>query len=969
MDSGELPNPFPGLRPFEPDEDHLFFGREKQIDELLRRLRGTRFLSVVGASGSGKSSLVRCGLIPALQGGSMAGAGSGWRIAILRPGEDPIGHLAAALSVPECLGAGEEFADVRRVLVEATLRRSTLGLAEAVREARVPAHENILVVVDQFEELFRFRRNQAGAGDDAAAFVKMLLEAARHDTLPIYIVLTMRSDFMGDCMQYPGLPEAVNDGLYLVPRMSRDELRSAIAGPVAVGGGRIAPRLVVRLLNEVGDNSDRLPVLQHALMRTWDYWRRHGGDGQPIDMAHYEAIGGIERALSLHAEEAYAEAASEALRLVAELSFKALTDTFTDPRGVRRPTAVCELAAVCEAPEADVILVLELFRRRGRAFLMPPADVPLDSRTVVDLSHESLMRGWDRLVVWTGQERISAERYVRLSRAAAWNAEGSAGLWRDPELELGLQWRRDTRPTAAWAARYDPAFDRAMDFLERSRRERDALIAQRERERRAKLRQARWAAGILAALLAVAGILGLLAVGERNRAEKNLHTANDVVDKLLLAAGSDAEEDAAEIPEMQAFRKKLLDQARLYLNQFTQQKPGSREYREEMALAHRRLGDINRLLQQNPDAAAEYQKAIAQFQTLRQDYPDDPRYRDMQAGAYNWLGEAERVLETGHAEAGKAYAGAIGLEEDLCRSYPANALYRQNLARTYDNRGILRASTGDPTGSEADYREAIRLLDPLTDPQSRRALAHAYNNLAILLEDRNGPDQAKSYYEQAISILGFMAGREPGNRDYAFDLAKFYNNLAMLLEVRKDYPLSLQYNRKAALLFEDLARPALTFTIELAQAHTLRGRTLQAQGTLAEADREYRQAIGMFAELAAGDAARGRADFHQRYGEALFQLGALLQEEKNPLGARGSLSQAVEQHAAAGAESALCFDYYWLAEANLELGAADQAQKALEQLAVALSKLPESERGRLGSYAQQLQKKLDDRKQKGRNKP
>ena len=317
MDSGELPNPFPGLRPFEPDEDHLFFGREKQIDELLRRLRGTRFLSVVGASGSGKSSLVRCGLIPALQGGSMAGAGSGWRIAILRPGEDPIGHLAAALSVPECLGAGEEFADVRRVLVEATLRRSTLGLAEAVREARVPAHENILVVVDQFEELFRFRRNQAGAGDDAAAFVKMLLEAARHDTLPIYIVLTMRSDFMGDCMQYPGLPEAVNDGLYLVPRMSRDELRSAIAGPVAVGGGRIAPRLVVRLLNEVGDNSDRLPVLQHALMRTWDYWRRHGGDGQPIDMAHYEAIGGIERALSLHAEEAYAEAASEAQRRAA----------------------------------------------------------------------------------------------------------------------------------------------------------------------------------------------------------------------------------------------------------------------------------------------------------------------------------------------------------------------------------------------------------------------------------------------------------------------------------------------------------------------------------------------------------------------------------------------------------------------------------------------------------------------------
>src|ERR1019366_6608747 len=158
------------------------------------------------------------------------------------------------------------------------------------------------------------------------------------------------------------------------------------------------------------------------------------------------------------------------------------------------------------------------------------------------------------------------------------------------------------------------------------------------------------------------------------------------------------------------------------------------------------------------------------------------------------------------------------------------------------------------------------------------------------------------------------------------------------------------------------------YAIELAQAHTLRGRALQAQGARAEADKEYRQAIGMFAELAPGDAARGRADFHQRYGEALFQLGALLQEEKNPLGARGLLSLAVEQHAAAGARSALCFDYYWLAEANLELGTADQAQNALDQLAAALPKLPESESRRLGGYAQQLQKKLDDRKPNVRNR-
>src|SRR5215831_15610092 len=174
-------NPFPGLRPFEPDEDHLFFGREKETDDLLRRLRSHRFLSVVGTSGSGKSSLVRSGLIPSLHSGLMASAGASWRIAIMRPGEDPIGRLAAALDAPAVLGTTEpELAGTNRILLGATLRRGSLGLVDAVRFAHIPPHDNVLVLVDQFEELFRFRqsRQAANSRDEAVAFVKLLLEAA-----------------------------------------------------------------------------------------------------------------------------------------------------------------------------------------------------------------------------------------------------------------------------------------------------------------------------------------------------------------------------------------------------------------------------------------------------------------------------------------------------------------------------------------------------------------------------------------------------------------------------------------------------------------------------------------------------------------------------------------------------------------------------------------------------------------------
>jgi len=224
-------NPYPGLRSFEPDEDHLFFGRERQIDELLARLRRSRFLPVLGTSGSGKSSLVRSGLIPSLHSGFMVQAGSSWRIALLRPGNDPIGNLARSLGRPEVLGRDTgpvAAAELGQTLIETTLARSTRGLVDAVRQAHLPETDNLLVVVDQLEELFRFKQSLqiADSRDHALAFVKLLLEAAHQEEQPIFIALTMRSDFLGNCTEFPGLAEAINQGAYLVPRMTREERRA-----------------------------------------------------------------------------------------------------------------------------------------------------------------------------------------------------------------------------------------------------------------------------------------------------------------------------------------------------------------------------------------------------------------------------------------------------------------------------------------------------------------------------------------------------------------------------------------------------------------------------------------------------------------------------------------------------------------------------------------------------------------------
>ena len=125
-----------------------------------------------------------------------------------------------------------------------------------------------------------------GLGEDANAFVNLLLEVREHKSLAIYVALTMRSDFLGDCAQFPGLPEAINESQYLVPRLTRDERRLAIVGPIGVGGARIDPALATRLVNDVGDNPDQLSILQHALNRTWARWENEGGRQGLIRLEH-----------------------------------------------------------------------------------------------------------------------------------------------------------------------------------------------------------------------------------------------------------------------------------------------------------------------------------------------------------------------------------------------------------------------------------------------------------------------------------------------------------------------------------------------------------------------------------------------------------------------------------------------------------------------------------------------------------
>ncbi|OKS86815.1 nSTAND1 domain-containing NTPase [Mucilaginibacter polytrichastri] len=532
IDNTAFINPFPGLRAFEEHEDILFFGREKQVDELLKKLRLVRFLSVIGSSGSGKSSLVKSGLIPALHSGFMSGAGSQWKICSLRPGNDPIGNMANAL-VNSVLYENQTTEEnlLYTSITESTLRRSNFGLIEAYKQAGLNPRQNLLILVDQFEELFRFSSYEKKAMEgrrDSVAFINLLIKAAEQKEVPIYIVFTMRSDFLGECTQFRGLPEAINEGQYLVPRMTREERREAITGPVAVGGATMSPRLLNQLLNDVGDNPDQLPILQHALMRTWENWygeNQESNDPEPIDVNNYEHIGTMAHALSQHAEEAYAELKTTGERQICEVMFKAITDKGFSVTGIRRPRKLAEISELAGAQSTDVIAVIDIFRKNGRAFLMPPQGIELSDDSIIDISHESLMRVWDRLILWVDEENQSAEIYLRLCEAADLYETGKGGLLRDPELQVAWKWKEENNPNATWAARYNSLFEKAIIFLEHSKQEYELELTYKELAQKQSLRRARRITVIISIIALAAFMLSIYSFQLRNLATRQTKIA------------------------------------------------------------------------------------------------------------------------------------------------------------------------------------------------------------------------------------------------------------------------------------------------------------------------------------------------------------------------------------------------------------------------------------------------------------
>lgn len=614
-------NPFPGLRPFLPEESDLFFGREGESKEVLRKLLKNRFVTVIGASGSGKSSLIYCGILPKIRKSSADESGS-WKILSFRPGNDPIGNLIDIFA--ETI-SGPENKEKSRESVASVLNSNPDGITAVVKGMVIKGNEKILILVDQFEELFRYSTTGAGVvpGEKAAAFVTLLENAVGQTALEIYSIITMRSDFIGECAHFQGLTQLINNSNYLVPHMSRENYRAAIEGPVKYAGASVDPRLVETLLDDIGDQTDQLPVLQHALMRTWSHWQELDEPDRPISFTDYDSVGTMTDAMSRHANEAYEEL-NQRGREICEKTFKTITEKGADNKGVRHPSSVKSVKSIIQCTGEELFEVIEKFRIASRSFITPRENIPLTEDSVIDLSHESLMRLWDRLKEWVDDEAAAVQMYLRLSEASAMYQQGKTTLWRPPDLQLAINWREQHKPTLTWAERYDPAFERAMVYLRTSEKEYLAEEENKIRLQKRQIKRTKIVATILggAAIISVgfmlfafvqkiaADRLTILAENRRVQAEQQKNRA-DSSSKVAIHQRSLADSSAtiARLKEKEAVvQKNIADNQRVIAVQNANEAQKQRSIAEEQADSAKRASI--RASQQEKIATAQKIEAL-----------------------------------------------------------------------------------------------------------------------------------------------------------------------------------------------------------------------------------------------------------------------------------------------------------------------------------------------------------------------
>ncbi|MFF3256008.1 helix-turn-helix domain-containing protein [Actinacidiphila glaucinigra] len=552
--------PYRGLSAFGPQDSAWFFGRERATAVLVERIferLGSGPLMLVAPSGAGKSSLLHAGLVPALRRGDFPMPGADrWPLVTLTPIARPLEELLerTGKALGEDLGITAEL--LRRepaALLEAIMARS--GGSPAAPGGQRPPPSRPVVIVDQFEELFTACADE----DERRAFVRVLAALAgppptADPHAPGIVVLGVRADFVGNCLDLPDLAPVFTDGLFVLPPMSEAELRASITRPAELAGLTLQPGLLPLLLRDAGlrgepgtargdgsgdeTPSGALPLLSHALLATWQ--QREGAE---LTVAGYERAGGIQGAIARTAETVFARLYPAEQRTIRRILSRLVF--VTDGSGVtrRRVNRVALMGQFTDAEGAAA--ALDAFVRARL--------ITLD-RDTVEITHEALLHAWPRLRYWIHADRAGLLLHQQLAHAAAaWESEGRdpSALYRGTRLDVVRTWADESD---GWS-RLNPGEE---EFLRASQVAEDGH--RRQLGRQARLRQ--YLLATLAVLLALAVTAGGLAYQQRESARSQERVAHSQALAVRSASLADGRPEASMLLAEQAFRTHHTPEAR-----------------------------------------------------------------------------------------------------------------------------------------------------------------------------------------------------------------------------------------------------------------------------------------------------------------------------------------------------------------------------------------------------------------------
>lgn len=484
---GEIVEPYRGLRAYGRRDAALFFGRDAEVQDVVDRLAKRGIVAVVGPSGVGKSSLVRAGLLPALARGAIADSDT-WPTVVVTPGSEVVKTLAVELAA---LDPGLPPGEVRtRLDDDHGLHDVAGGIVRAGTDSR------ILVVVDQFEEVFTL-----GASGDAEHLAGLLTSATGRMDARTVVVVVMRADFYPIAAAVPGLDEVLSRSQYVVPAMSGDQLERIVSEPARRAGGLLEPGLLGAILGDVSDDPGTLPLLQHLL---YELWQRR--IDRVMTRHAYDQLGGVAGALAHRAEVVYTDL-SERRRGIAKGVLLRGVQPARNATDTRRPVPPGELEGLDPDPERVEAVVRDLVDAR----LLTASHDPASDERIVELAHEAMIDHWPRLAAWVADDRDRLQAHHKLAAAAReWDEQGRHDDWlltgRQLDDALDLPDASDSRPAGVHLSSTE------RELVARSRAARDERhareVERRDRERRVERRSSlrlRALVGVLVVVSTVAG--------------------------------------------------------------------------------------------------------------------------------------------------------------------------------------------------------------------------------------------------------------------------------------------------------------------------------------------------------------------------------------------------------------------------------------------------------------------------------